>query len=59
MDITDIGKLRYHSTPTPISEYQYSDIDSDIGGHTSDITAPLMSESISEYWYSDIGVGVL
>ena len=30
--VTDIGELRYHSTTTPISEYQYSDIDSDIGG---------------------------
>ena len=30
--VTDIGELRYHSTTTLISEYQYSDIDSDIGG---------------------------
>ena len=30
--VTDIGELRYRNTPTPISEYQYSDIDSDIGG---------------------------
>ena len=29
--VTDIGELRYHSTTTLISEYQYSDIDSDIG----------------------------
>ena len=30
--VTNIAELRYHSTTTPISEYQYSDIDSDIGG---------------------------
>ena len=30
--VTDIGELRYHSITTPISEYQCSDIDSDIGG---------------------------
>ena len=29
--VTDIGELRYHSTTTPTSEYQYSDIDSDFG----------------------------
>ena len=30
--VTDIGELRYHSITTPISEYQCSDIDSDIRG---------------------------
>ena len=29
--VTDIGELRYHSITTPISEYQCSNIDSDIG----------------------------
>ena len=29
---TNIGELRYHITPTPISQYQNSGIDSYIGG---------------------------
>ena len=47
-------ELRYHSTKTPISEYQYSDIDSDIGGAViSEVRPP-----ISEYYTSDIGVDI-
>ena len=50
--VTDIGELRYHSTTTPITEYQFSDIDSYIGGTVISEVWP----SISENYTSDIGV---
>ena len=52
--VTDIGELRYHSITTPISEYQCSDIDSDIGC----IVLRYRRSNLRYHSTSDIGVNI-